>query len=189
MYLKQILFNRQMSVPYFLACTRLYCSFGLTQKNQKVKAAPASLLSPFIPLLAPQTRFAQTSDAHGRSIPVARLTLTSRGQSSALPAYPNLPKDSLPKARKPFSKAWRRLPRVRKPFLRAWRSLPRVRKSFLRAWRSLPRVRKSFLRAWRGLPRARKPFSRPWRSLPRVRKPFLRSWWRLPRGRRIGLGW
>ena len=59
MYLKQALFNRQMSVR----------SFALMQKNQKfptfwldpesskeVKAAPASLLTPFIPLLAPQTR-------------------------------------------------------------------------------------------------------------------------------------
>ena len=65
------LFNRQMSVRSFL----------LKEKNQKFKAAPASLLSPYITLFAPQTRFAQTGDALGRSIPVARFTLTSRGQS------------------------------------------------------------------------------------------------------------
>ena len=73
---------------------RFPCSFLLKEKNQKfptfwldpesskeVKAAPASLHSPFIPLFALQTRFAQTGNAHGRSIPVVRLTLTSRGQS------------------------------------------------------------------------------------------------------------
>ena len=91
MYLKQALFNRQMSVR----------SFALMQKNQKfptfwldpesskeVKAAPASLLTPFIPLFALQTRFAQTGNALGRSIPVARLTLTSRGQSFPPPSSP-----------------------------------------------------------------------------------------------------
>ena len=73
---------------------RFPCSFLLKEKNQKfptfwldpesskeVKAAPASLHSPFIPLFALQTRFAQTGNAHGRSIPVVRLTLTSQGQS------------------------------------------------------------------------------------------------------------
>ena len=78
---------------------RFSCSFLLKEKNQKfptfwldpesskeVKATPASLLSPCIPLLALQTRFAQTGNALGRSIPVARFTLTSRGQSNSSPA-------------------------------------------------------------------------------------------------------
>ena len=81
---------------------RFSCSFLLKEKNQKfklfptfwldpesskeVKAAPASLLSPFISLFALQTRFAQTGNALGRSIPVARFTLTSRGQSNSSPA-------------------------------------------------------------------------------------------------------
>ena len=60
---------------------RFSCSFLLKEKNQKFKAAPASLLSPCIPLFALQTRFAQTGNALGRFIPVARFTLTSRGQS------------------------------------------------------------------------------------------------------------
>ena len=56
------------------------------ESSKEVKAAPASLLTPFIPLFALQTRFAQTSNALGRSIPVARFTLTSRDQSNSSPA-------------------------------------------------------------------------------------------------------
>ena len=36
-------------------------SFALMQKNQKIKAASASLLAPCTPLFASQTRFAQTA--------------------------------------------------------------------------------------------------------------------------------
>ena len=51
------------------------CSFVLIQKNQKIKAATASLF-------ASQTRASRSnSDALGRSVPVVRFTLTSRGRS------------------------------------------------------------------------------------------------------------
>ena len=36
-------------------------SFALMQKNQKIKAASASLLAPYTSLFASQTRFAQTA--------------------------------------------------------------------------------------------------------------------------------
>ena len=36
-------------------------SFALMQKNQKIKASSASLLAPYTPLFASQTRFAQTA--------------------------------------------------------------------------------------------------------------------------------
>ena len=43
-------------------------SFALMQKNQKIKASAASLLAPYTPLFASQTRFAQTA-----MLPVAPL--------------------------------------------------------------------------------------------------------------------
>ena len=57
-------------------------SFALMQKNQKIKASSASLLTSCTPLFASQTRAPRSnSDAPGRSVPVVRFTLTSRGQS------------------------------------------------------------------------------------------------------------
>ena len=57
-------------------------SFALMQKNQKIKASSASLLTSCTPLFASQTRALRSnSDAPGRSVPVVRFTLTSRGQS------------------------------------------------------------------------------------------------------------
>ena len=71
------------------------------QKNQKIKASSASLLAPCTPLFASQTRALRSnSDAPGRSVPVVRLTLTSRGRSpspspSALGSFSS-PEDSSP---------------------------------------------------------------------------------------------
>ena len=51
-----LLKEKNQKFPTFWLAPDCICSFGLTQKNQKVKAAPASLLTPFISLFAPQTR-------------------------------------------------------------------------------------------------------------------------------------
>ena len=51
-------------------------SFGLTQKNQKVKAASAELLRHFVTLCAPQTRLRFKQRRSGRSTSFLRLTLT-----------------------------------------------------------------------------------------------------------------
>ena len=57
------------------------------QKNQKIKASPASLLAPCTPLVASLTRASRSnSDAPNRSVPVVRLTLTSRGRSYPSPS-------------------------------------------------------------------------------------------------------
>ena len=77
---------RHMVSPNFLVAFGLTQwggrSFALMQKNQKIKAASASLLAPYTPLFASQTRALRSnSDAPGRSVPVVRFTLTSRGQS------------------------------------------------------------------------------------------------------------
>ena len=45
-----LLKEKNQKFPTFWLDPDCICSFGLTQKNQKVKAAPASLLTPFIPL-------------------------------------------------------------------------------------------------------------------------------------------
>ena len=46
---------------------------GLTQKNQKFKAASAELLRLFVSLCAPQTRFAQTATLQTRFAQTATL--------------------------------------------------------------------------------------------------------------------
>ena len=79
MYLKQALFNRQMSVR----------SFGLTQKNQKVKAAPASLLTSFISLFAPQTRL-RLKQATLSGAPFRSLALRSPAEANPFPLPPHL---------------------------------------------------------------------------------------------------
>ena len=91
---------------------RFSCSFLLKEKNQKFKFILFFWLDPKEPksqgcacfathslhsaARAANSPSAQTSDAHGRSISVARLTLTSRRPilaflpASTLPSLPNL---------------------------------------------------------------------------------------------------
>ena len=59
-----------------LACPNCVRSFGLTQKNQKVKAASAELLRHCVSLCAPQTRLRLRQRRSGRSTSFLRLTLT-----------------------------------------------------------------------------------------------------------------
>ena len=59
-----------------LACPNCVRSFGLTQKNQKVKAASAELLRHCVSLCAPQTRLRLRQRRSGRFTSFPRLTLT-----------------------------------------------------------------------------------------------------------------
>ena len=157
----------------------MFPTFWLDPESSKeVKAAPASLLTSFISLLAPQTRFAQTGNALGRSIPVARFTLTSRGQSLALGSLHQGLKNgfrTLGNLRQDLKNGFRALGSLHQDLKNGFRALGSLHQGLKNGFRTLGSLRQGLENGFRALGNLRQALKNGFRASAGERKASDRN--------------